>query len=169
MNRKNIIKLSESDFKKLIKESVKSILENNFLMSGYEDFFHHDKNEFIIAGDKIDFSSNPLLKQFFDNLKNNYGDYYDEIMSISVYFDYSIYKGDPGNYGLYIEPTSDEIEINDIDFELSNELEQEISKYENREEITKTLYNFLKDYVKDYISYVEDILYDKDPLGEKEW
>jgi hypothetical protein len=168
MIKKNIIKLSESDFKKLIKESVKNILENNFLMSGYEDFFHNGKNEFIIAGDKIDFSSNPLLKQFFDNLKSNYGDYYDEIMSISVYFDYRIYKGDPGNYGLYIEPTSDEIKINDIDFELSNELEQEINNYENKE-IKKTLYNFLKDYVEDYISYVEDILYDKDPLGEKEW
>ena len=58
MNKKNTIRLTESELKKVITESVKRILkENNYTLSGEEKYpqYNHDADRWW----KLEFESNP--------------------------------------------------------------------------------------------------------------
>jgi hypothetical protein len=141
MKKNNTIRLTESEFKSLIKESVKQVLNCNLKNCSLikEEIIHKSDNEFILLAYDIDYSDNPKLKQFFDNAPEGIEDF----MDVDIISYYETYEGRPGNYATYEEPIPASYEIYDYDYKINQELKNFMDD---------DIYNEFNKYIDDYIS-----------------
>jgi hypothetical protein len=160
MNRKNVIRLTESEFKNLISETVKNIVEsysNDYFLN--ENIEYNGNGEFVIFIDNLDYSNHPELEKYFlsisDKLEENYN-----LMVINVKVYYDTYKGRHGNYATYEEPIAPSYDIIDYDYEINPELKNMMDT-----EIYNSFNKFIDEYIYNNLYEMNNELENEDHDG----
>lgn len=149
MNRKNIIRLTESEFKKLISESVKNIVEDFHKSFNFDSNRQNVRFDFNLS-DLSDGFQNQELEEFFSYSKAP------ETVDVSLIVDEESY--DEGDYGT--APYGGDITFVDCEVDVDGKFKDFFKKNNMLK-----LYNEFKKEIYSYIeanceNYIDDSIYD---------
>lgn len=150
MNRKNIIRLTESEFKKLISESVRNIVED------FHKSFNYGTNEQNV---RFDFDLYDLLSNGFQNQElEEFFSYANAPKTVDVSLTVNVQSYDEGDYDT--APYGSDMAFVDCEVDVDGKF-KEFFKKNNMEELynefVKEIYSYLQ---ANFENYVDDFMYD---------